>query len=60
VSFARLDIHLKANTWRELHNVKIMIASHAFYIGREYIAPTSTTERHRKTRLPNVDLIMKT
>jgi len=59
MSFVRLDIRMKADTWREIHNVKIMIASHGFHIAREYTTPTSTTERHMKMRLPDVDLIMK-
>jgi len=35
---------MKANTWSEIHDVEIMIASHGFHIGREDAAPATTTE----------------
>ena len=50
---------MKADTWREIHNVKIMVAGHGFHVGREDAAPATATERHMKMRFPDVDLIRK-
>jgi len=53
-----LDIRMKANTWCEIHNVKLMIAGYGFHIEGEDVAPATSTEKHMKLRLPDVDLVM--
>jgi hypothetical protein len=49
---------MKANTWCEIHNVKLMIAGYGFHIEGEDVAPATSTEKHMKLRLPDVDLVM--